>query len=124
MRLDKPLRVGASGGHGPIRYDVETYEPGREVAFRFVRPKGFDGCHRFEVDTVDEEHVVLRHVIEMRTKGLARIVWPVAIRPLHDALIEDALDNAEKHAGGTPSPQRWSLWVRFLRYVIRRRRPG
>ncbi len=34
MRLDRPLEVGASGGHGPIRYTVEAYEPGRWVRFR------------------------------------------------------------------------------------------
>ncbi|MDQ3135435.1 MAG: hypothetical protein M3Q76_11655, partial [Acidobacteriota bacterium] len=29
MKLDRPLGVGAKGGHGPIRYVVEAYEPGR-----------------------------------------------------------------------------------------------
>lgn len=31
MRLDGPLRVGADGGHGPVRYFVTNYEPGRRV---------------------------------------------------------------------------------------------
>jgi len=34
MRLDRPLQVGAAGGNGPIRYEVEAYDPGRRVQFR------------------------------------------------------------------------------------------
>ena len=42
--------------------------------------------------------------------------------PLHDALIEDALAEAARHLA-VPSPRpRWSLWVRALRGVFRRRR--
>lgn len=33
MRFDRPLAPGASGGHGPIRYTVEVYEPGRSIRF-------------------------------------------------------------------------------------------
>jgi hypothetical protein len=29
MKFDRPLSVGAVGGHGPIRYTVESYQPGR-----------------------------------------------------------------------------------------------
>jgi hypothetical protein len=29
MRFDRPLVVGADGGHGPVLYAVEAYEPGR-----------------------------------------------------------------------------------------------
>jgi len=49
MRLDRPLQVGAVGGHGPIRYRVEWYEPGRAVLFRFTGMRGFHGSHGFEV---------------------------------------------------------------------------
>jgi hypothetical protein len=42
--------------------------------------------------------------------------WPLAVRWLHDALIEDLLDNAELAATGTVRrPARWSPWVRMLR---------
>ncbi len=50
MHFDRPLSVGAIGGHGPIRYVVESYRPGHSVQFRFTRPKGFLGYHRFEVE--------------------------------------------------------------------------
>ena len=31
MKLDTPLGIGATGGHGPIRYVVEAYDPGVQV---------------------------------------------------------------------------------------------
>jgi len=49
MRLDRPLGVGAHGGHGPIRYRVEHHDPGRHVRFRFEAPAGFDGFHEYAV---------------------------------------------------------------------------
>jgi len=40
MKLDRPLQVGAAGGHGPIRYRVESYEPGRRGVPRYRAAKG------------------------------------------------------------------------------------
>ncbi len=45
MEFDGPLGVGATGGHKPIRYSVEAYQPGQSIRFRFLGPKGFDGFH-------------------------------------------------------------------------------
>src|SRR5664280_1614566 len=39
MCLDRPLGVGARGGHGPVRYCVEAYTPGEAIRFRFEAPK-------------------------------------------------------------------------------------
>lgn len=134
MRLDRPLGIGASGGHRPIGYLVEAYEPGRLLRFRFTRPEGFIGHHRFEVEDLSEGRTRLRHVIEMRARGADRLKWSLAIRHLHDALIEDALDRAADQLGvGSPSgrsatgstapeERRWSLWVRLLRHLLARRR--
>jgi len=122
MKLDRPLGVGAIGGHGPIRYTVESYKPGLWIQFRFTEPKGFLGSHRFEVERVENEKTKLRHTIEMRVKGMARLIWPLAIRPLHDALMEDALDNAEISIGGQPAKREWTLWVKFLRRTMSRSR--
>jgi hypothetical protein len=66
MKFDRPLSVEAVGGHGPIRYMVESYQPGQRIQFRFTRPKGFLGSHRFEVEKVEGEKAKLRHIIEMR----------------------------------------------------------
>jgi len=122
MKFDRPLSVGAVGGHGPIRYTVESYQPSQRIQFRFTRPKGFLGSHRLEVEAMEGEKAKLRHIIEMRVQGMERLSWPLAIRPLHDALIEDALDRAEVSTGGQPVKRNWSLWVRFLRRVMSRRR--
>ena len=120
MRFDRPLGVGAVGGHGPIRYVVDAYEPGLSIRFRFTRPEGFRGSHRFEIDQLSEDRVKLRHVIEMQTVGSALFQWYFAIRPLHDALLEDALDRAELFVGGSPRNKNWSFRVRFLRWAMKR----
>jgi hypothetical protein len=124
MRLDRPLGVGADGGHGPIRYRVEAYEPGRRVAFRFTGMAGLDGGHRLEAEPAGGGGVLLRHVAEGRMGGRMLVVWPLVIRHLHDALIEDLLDRAELAVTGrVASPNRWSPWVRLLRRRLRRRDP-
>jgi hypothetical protein len=115
IRFDRPLGVGAIGGHGPIRYTVESYKPGQCIQFRFTAPKGFIGSHRLEVERVQDKKTKLRHVIEMELQGMAVLSWPFVIRPLHNALIEDALDQAEVQMGRQPARRNWSLWVRLLR---------
>jgi hypothetical protein len=122
MQFDRPLEVGAAGGHGPIRYVVESYAPGRRIQFRFAEPKGFAGVHRFEIEPAGAGRATLRHVIDMRVAGLTWLVWTIAVRPLHDALMEDALDRAEGVVGGCPPRREWSAWVRFVRWAMRRRR--
>jgi hypothetical protein len=122
MHFDRPLAVGATGGHGPIRYRVESYTPGQSVKFRFLEPKGFDGYHCFEIAHVSERSCVLRHTIEMTTHGLACFTWMLIIRPLHDALLEDALDVAQASLGLIPQKHTWSLRVRFLRWMLAKRR--
>jgi hypothetical protein len=121
MRLDKPLQPGATGGHGPIRYSVVSYEPGRKVTFEFISPRGFVGRHWFEIVGDGATGTVLRHTIEMSLVGSALLAWPIVIRPLHDALVEDALTNAQVALGEQPTPQAWSPWVRLLRRMVGRR---
>jgi hypothetical protein len=123
LRFDRPVGVGAVGGHGPVRYTVEAYEPGRSVRCRFTEPRGFVGTHGFEAEELGAGVVRLRHTLSMRVEGWARVSWPLAFRWLHDALIEDALDRAESwcESRQTPArPRRWSLWVRLLRSAARR----
>lgn len=118
MTLDRPLGVGAVGGHGPIRYTVEAYEPGRRVRFRFTAPRGFHGTHGFEAAPLGEGRTRLRHVVAMETVGWAVVTWPLVFRPLHDALIEDALDQAQRSLGLTTHPSPWSAWVKALRWIL------
>jgi hypothetical protein len=116
MRLDEPLGVGASGGHGPVRYVVVSYEPGRRVDFEFTGPTGFNGHHSFSAVSSAENSTLLRHELKMSPTGAAMITWPIFFRPLHDALIEESLDLAEQECGASPEPHSHrSLWVKILR---------
>ncbi|TQF02774.1 SRPBCC family protein [Kitasatospora acidiphila] len=120
MRFDGPLAVGAVGGHGPVRYTVDAYVPATWVRFGFTGPRGFHGFHEFTALAVDEQHTLLRHTLAMTARGSARLSWPLAWRPLHDALLEDSLDRAETACTGTVAhPARWSPYVRLLRAIVR-----
>ena len=120
MRFDRRLGVGAVGGHGPIRYEISEYEPGRRVRFQFTRPRGFIGFHEYRVLEMSERKI-LQHVLTMRVVGLARVTWPLVFEPLHNALIEDSLDKAERAVTGeVQHPARWSPHVRTLRWFFRR----
>ena len=118
MEFDRPLQVGAVGGHGPIRYFVKSYTPSRSIRFRFTGPKGFNGHHGFEISHVTAEACVLRHALEMTAHGPALVSWPVVFRPLHNALIEDSLALAQASLGQQPVVQKWSLWVKLLRWLV------
>jgi hypothetical protein len=119
--LDGPLDQAPVGGHGPIRYSVQEYTRGRRIVFRFTGPPGFDGTHRFELHPATEGSE-LEHVIDMKVRGSAILTWPLLFRPLHDALLEDALDKAEAYLTGVdwaPRPFPWT--VRVLRRMAARR---
>lgn len=123
MRLDRPLAVGAAGGHGPIGYFVEAYAPGRSVRFQFTAPHGFDGWHAFEVLDATAAHCVLEHRIEMRTATLrATLLWSLGIRWLHDACLRDLMAQAELSLGHPPRRRPWSPYVRMLMAVLSSRR--
>lgn len=120
LQLDGPLAVGAAGGHGPVRYQVVGYQPGRWVRFRFSGPRGFDGFHEFTVQPA-KGGSLLRHTIAMRLHGAGRLSWPLAFRWLHDALLEDSLDRAVRACGAAvESPARWGTPVRLLRRLAHR----
>ena len=119
MRFKNGLAPGSVGGHGPIRYEVQQYDPLGMAQFKFLKPQGFEGIHRLEIIDTGHQQTQLVHTIEMRTQGLGMLAWFFAIRSLHDALIEDAFDKVENRF--TPNKKRtnWSLWVRVLRWVLR-----
>jgi len=120
MKFDRNLGVGAVGGHGPIRYYVEAYEPGKSVRFRFTGPRGFNGHHGYEILGLRPQGCILRHTLEMIAHGPAVVSWPLVFCPLHDALIEDSLALAQASLGERPEVRAWSLWVKALRWVVSR----
>lgn len=122
MRFDRSLGAGAEGGHGPIRYTVTHYQPGRWVRFRFSRPPGFDGFHEYTVDRDDTgTGVLITHLLAMHPRKAARLTWPLVYRPLHNALIEDSLDRAASAMGQAVAENRWNPRVRALRWLLARR---
>lgn len=121
MRFDRPLTTGATGGHGPIRYDVVDYQPARRVRFAFTRPSGLRGYHEWVARPVAAGYE-LRHSLVADTTGWPVLSWPLIWRPLHDALIEDALDKAASGLGCGGGRSSWSAYVRMLRRAARRRR--
>ena len=84
---------------------MESYEPGQSVQFRFAGPRmiGFSGFHRFEVERVEEGKTKLRHVLEVRVWGIYLLLWPLVVRPGHNACVENALDRAEASTGAQPA---------------------
>ncbi|GGK81405.1 hypothetical protein Ppa06_48690 [Planomonospora parontospora subsp. parontospora] len=122
--LDAGLTPGSRGGHGPIRYSVTEYEPGRRLRFSFDPELGLDGHHELVITAEGADRSRLTHTIVGTTRGRMRILWPLLIRWLHEALMQDLFDNAERAAAGRLSrrPARWSVWVRLLRRVRSARR--
>jgi len=116
--LDRSLEPGSRGGHDGIRYTVSAHEPGRLVEFTFDQSTGIDGTHALTVVDRGDGTSLLRHVLDGRAHGAMVVLWPVAVRWAHDALVEDAFDLAEAALGVGPEvPARWSPWVRLLRKV-------
>ena len=100
MRFDRPLAVGADGGHGPVRYHVTGYEPGRRIDLTFHPRTGLLGTHTLEVEDRGPNACVLRHRLSARPAGTMRLLWPAVVRVCHDTVIEHLLDNAERAVTG------------------------
>lgn len=116
MRLDSELSVGAAGGHGPVRYFVTGYEPGRRVKFQFTGPTGFNGSHSFTATSHSDESTLLRHELALSPRGAAVFTWPFFFRPLHNAVIEESFDRAQQECGSLPDVSyKPPLWTKMLR---------
>lgn len=125
IRFERSLAVGVPGGHGPVRYVVSDYVPGRWVRFRFTGPRGFQGFHEFGVERLGDRRSVLRHTLVVRPRLPMWPVWALVVRPLHDAVFRDVLDRAEHVlTGEVARPHRWSRHVRLLRALGRRYAPA
>jgi hypothetical protein len=121
IRFDRELVVGAKGGHGPIRYSIAEYEPGRRIEFRFDPAMGAEGMHALDVLPGGRPgRTLLRHTVICRpTSLLMRLGWPLAVRWLHDACIEDLFDQVQRSLGQqVERPASPSLYVRALRLAL------
>jgi hypothetical protein len=119
MKFDRPLQVGAVGGHGPIGYTIDQYTPSQKIAFRFTAPKGFIGTHGLYLESINANQTRLVHELEAKLEGNMKFSWIFLFRPMHDALVEDALDNAQLLFEPKIKRQSWSWYVKFLRLMMR-----
>ncbi|KAB1153381.1 hypothetical protein F7018_17095 [Tenacibaculum aiptasiae] len=119
MTFKGGIKLGASGGHGPIRYKVEKYSPEKLIQFRFAKPLGFIGTHRFEIKEVQNNQTQVMHTIEMNTKGIGTLIWLLAIRSLHNALLKDCLDKIENNFTQTKVHTQWNWYVKFIRTTFK-----
>jgi hypothetical protein len=118
MKFEGGIMVGAKGGHGPIRYSVEKYKPSSVIQFRFSRPLGFNGIHKFEIKAISNKQTEVTHFIDMKTDLRGTVIWLIGVKSLHNALVEDGLDKLENHFSDETKSQKWNLWVRILRFLI------
>lgn len=95
MKFRDRIEVGAKGGHGPIRYSVEKYNPNEIFQFRFSKSDGFNGIHKFEIYGLVVNQTEIIHTIEIQTVGKGTLIWLKAICSLHNGCIEDALYKVE-----------------------------
>jgi hypothetical protein len=114
--FDRPLGVGADGGHGSIRYSVVEYQPGRRIVFRFSPGGGLSGSHGFELEAVGPDQTRITHFLEAQTSLWMRPLVPILIG-WHDAMVETAFDRVELEATG--SLQRRTRIPRWLRIANR-----
>lgn len=119
IRFKDGLVEGAQGGHGFIRYFIKKYDSASLIEFQFMPPTGLVGVHRFEIIALSTKKSLIQHTIDAKTTGMAKVLWPIMIRPLHDALIEDAFDNIQSQFNISFQKQQWSLLVRFWRFILK-----
>ena len=119
MKFREGLKEGSKGGHGPIRYTIEKYIPGEFIQFKFDKPEGFNGIHRFEINELKNGKVELKHTIEMQVVGIGVLNWFFIIKPLHNALLCDALNKVKTHFKSNISKIEWTIWVKILREVLK-----
>ncbi len=113
MYFDRPLQIGAVGGHGPVTYQVTQYEPGRRIRFDMTPP--MDGHHEFSVEPLGPGRSRVRHVLELEFGGVEYLGWLAAVRPVHDTIVEEVFDNIEHvTTGSLARPVRHTPRVRLL----------
>ncbi len=124
LRFDGPLAVGARGRHGPIHYELTALEPSAgSLVFSFREPTGLVGHHSFHVSSDENAGALLRHEVIARPEGWMRLRWPLIVRWLHDTVVEEVFDQAERAMGNPPAhPHQRSWWVKSL-WALAAKRP-
>jgi hypothetical protein len=112
--FDRPLGVGARGGHGSVRYSVVEYEQGGRVVFGFTPGSGLSGTHGFNLEELGPDWSRLTHVLDAEPSLWMRPLVPILVG-WHDAMVETAFDRAELGATGSLERRtRIPLWLRVV----------
>lgn len=122
MTFDDGIKVGAKGGHGPIKYDVEIYDPNKLIQFRFTQPRGFNGIHRFDLRNISNHQTEIKHTIDVKASLIGTFQWVFYIKWLHNALIKDGFNKLENHFSGSKKSTEWNWWVKFLRALLTKKK--
>jgi hypothetical protein len=101
LHLDRGLTVGSPGRHGRIRYHVESYQPGQRTRWAFTPEVGLAGYNEISVVAGGPGRSVITDELAGRLRGRMLLVWPLGLRWLHEALINDLFDNIERAATGS-----------------------
>lgn len=118
MFLDNGLKIKSNGGHGPIGYYVQQYEYGKAVEFCFTKPEEFVGLHKFEIIELSPEKTGLKHTIEIKVNLKGLLTWYIAVKWLHDALLEDCLDKVHNQHNEPKINTPHSFLVKTLRKIL------
>jgi len=122
IRFKDTVKVGVKGGHGRIKYTIIQFTEGESIEFQFTKPDGFIGTHKLYLKELKRHQTEIVHEIKMNTSTIkATFLWVTVIRWLHDALIEDAFDRVENHFSKEKKVTKYSLWVKLLRAVYKRK---
>lgn len=87
------MQPGVSAAHGPIRYELVAIDAATRVEWRFTNEL-LQGRYEYVV-TPDGAGAIVENVIDGRLSGDLLTVWPEALGPFHDWVLEgvfDALD--------------------------------
>jgi Protein of unknown function (DUF3995) len=126
LRMDNGLQVGSAGGHGSIRYRVESYVPGRSVVFRFDDNVGIVGTHSFRVEPAvdDPNAATITHELLGEATGQMKTLWPLLVEKLHDATIEDSFDTVAVAVDDHSQPVRRVSFIERQFHAIINRSPA
>jgi len=90
-------------GHGPFCFRFEEWD-GRRWRVT-VEKAGYLGWHGFDLEPVASGSRII-HTIDLQLRGMARLMWPLMIAPLHDWIVEAMFDRLEEALRTGAVPQK------------------
>ncbi len=94
MKTEGALAVGVQSGHGPIRYQLFAIEDQGRIEWRFTMER-LQGRYEYAIVPAGKGTLV-ENVIDGSLSGDLVEVWPKAIGPLHDWVLERIFDRLDQ----------------------------